>query len=114
MRGLGNMGGMGNMAGLMKQAQKAMEQAQRMQEELEQIKVEGSAGGGMISVEVTAGGSVESIRIDPQVVDPNDVEMLQDLIIIAIADANEKASKIKEERMAQLTKGLPIPPGFLG
>jgi len=112
MRGFGNMGGLGNMGNLMKQAQKAMEQARKMEEELAALKVEGSAGGGMVKVEATAAGTIEGIKIDPQVVDPEDVEMLQDLILSAIHDATEKSAAIKQERINELTGGLPIPPGL--
>lgn len=114
MRGFGNMGGLGNMGNLMKQAQKAMEQAQKLEGELATMKVEGSAGGGMVKVEATGSGLVEAIFIDPQVVDPEDVEMLQDLIVSAVRDATDKAAKIKQEHLNKLTQGLPIPPGLLG
>jgi nucleoid-associated protein EbfC len=112
MRGFGNLGGMGSMGNLMKQAQKAMEQVQKMEEELASLRVEGSAGGGMVKVEATGSGQVETVTIDPQVVDPDDVEMLQDLIVSAVRDAMEKAAKLKEERVQQLTGGLGLPPGM--
>jgi hypothetical protein len=114
MRGFGNLGGMGSMGNLMKQAQKAMEQMQRMEEELSALKVEGSAGGGMVRVEATGAGLFEAVHIDPSVIDPDDVEMLQDLVLSAFRDAQEKAVKLKEERVKQLTGGMGIPgmPGF--
>ena len=112
MRGFGNMGGMGNMGNLMKQAQKAMEQMQKLEQELASARVEGSAGGGMVRVEANGAGLVESVTIDPQVVDPDDVEMLQDLVVSAVRDAMEKAATMKEERVRQLTGGLGIPPGM--
>ena len=112
MRGFGNLGGMGNMGNLMKQAQKAMEQMQKTQEELASAKVEGSAGGGMVRVTATGAGEFEDIRIDPQVIDPDDVEMLQDLVLSAIREAQEKATKLKEERMREVTGGMGLPPGM--
>ena len=112
MRGFGNMGGMGNMGNLMKQAQKAMQEVQRMEQELSSLKVEGSAGGGMVKVTATGAGVIDAVTLDPEVVDPNDIEMLQDLIVSAVHDAMEKAAKLKEERMKELTGGLGLPPGM--
>jgi nucleoid-associated protein EbfC len=112
MRGFGNLGGMGNMGNLMKQAQKAMEQMQKLEQELAAARVEGSAGGGMVRVEASGAGQVETVVIDPQVVDPDDVEMLQDLVVSAVRDAMDKAAAMKDERMKQLTGGLGIPPGM--
>jgi DNA-binding YbaB/EbfC family protein len=112
MRGFGNLGGLGNMGNMMKQAQKAMEQMQRLEEELAQLKVEGSAGGGMVKVEATGAGTFETVTIDPQAVDPDDLEMLQDLILSAFREAQEKANKLKQKRIEELTQGLPIPPGM--
>ncbi len=108
MRGFGNLGGSGGMGDLLKQAQKAMQQMQQMEQELGSARVEGSSGGGVVKVEATGTGQVESIIIDPQAVDPQDVEMLQDLIVSAVRDAIEKAAKLKEERVKQLTGGLGI------
>ncbi|MBM3459372.1 MAG: YbaB/EbfC family nucleoid-associated protein [Armatimonadetes bacterium] len=113
MRGFGNAGGMGNMAALMKKAQQAMDDMQRVQGELDEVKVEGSSGGGMVRVQATASGMIEGLQIDPQVVDPEDVEMLQDLIMSAITDALQRAEEVKQQRIGQITQGLPIPPGFL-
>ena len=112
MRGFGNLGGMGSMGNLMKQAQKAMEQVQKLEQELGNMKVEGSAGGGMVRVEATGAGQFEAVHIEAQVVDPDDLEMLQDLVLSAFRDAQEKAAALKEERMKQLTGGLGLPPGM--
>ena len=112
MRGFGNLGGIGSMGSMMKQAQKAMEQMQKMEQELAATRVEGSSGGGMVKVEAMGDGRFEAVTIDPQAVDPDDVEMLQDLVLSAFRDAQEKAAKIKEERIKELTAGLPIPPGM--
>ncbi len=112
MRGFGGMGGVGNMGNLMKQVQKGMQQVQQMEAELASMVVEGSSGGGMVRVQATGAGSVESISIDRQVVDPDDIEMLQDLIVSAIRDATEKAAKIKADRLQNLTSGMGLPPGM--
>lgn len=118
MRGFGNMGGMGGgmagMGGLMKQAQKAMEQMQKLEGELAGMKVEGSAGGGMVKVEATGTGQIEAIVIDPQVVDPEDIEMLQDLVVTAVRDAIEKATEAKAARVQEIMGGMPNIPGMPG
>ena len=85
------------------------EKMQKMQEELEQAEVEGSSGGGMVKIVANGKGDVISITIDKEVVDPEDVEMLQDLIIAAIAQAKEKSSELQQEQMSGITGGLNIP-----
>lgn len=113
MRGFGNLGGMGNMGSMLKQAQKMMEQAKRIEEELANTEIEGSAGGGMVTVHANGLGKVTSIRIDPQVVDPEDVEMLQDLVLTAVQDAAEKSETVRQEKQQQLMGGLGMPPGMM-
>lgn len=105
-------GNMGNLGGMMKQAKKAMESLQKVQEELETERVEASSGGGMVTAIVNGMGEFIEIKISPQVVDPDDVEMLEDLVTSAIKEAMESANKIKEERMANLTGGLNLPGMF--
>jgi nucleoid-associated protein EbfC len=109
------MKGMPNMGQIMKQAQKFQTKMAKMQEELSDRTVEASAGGGMVTVVANGGQDVLSIRIDPEVVDPNDVEMLQDLIMAAVNDALNKAKAMMNEEMGQLTKGMNIPgmPGMM-
>ncbi|MFN3651815.1 MAG: YbaB/EbfC family nucleoid-associated protein [Armatimonadota bacterium] len=114
MRGFGNLGGLGNMGNLMKQAQKAMQDMQNLEQELANTKLEGSAGGGMVRVEITGAGVFENVEIDPQVVDPEDVEMLQDLVLSAFREAQEKANALKREQIEKISGGLPIPPGMMG
>ena len=103
---------MRDMIGLMKQAQAMQAKMQDMQSELENLMVEGSSGGGMVKVEASAKGVMKSIRIDPSLMMPDEREILEDLIIAACADARVKAERIMEQRMAEVTKGLPIPPGM--
>ena len=105
-KGFGNIPGMGNM---MKQVQKMVEDQQKMEEELAQQKIETSAGGGMVKAVVNGKSELLEIKIDPQVVDPEDVEMLQDLIVSAIREALEKVQAIRDERVKELTGGLNIP-----
>jgi len=109
------MKGMPNMGQIMKQAQKFQAKIAKLQEELSDRTVEASAGGGMVTVVANGGQDVLSISIDPEVVDPDDVEMLQDLIIAAVNDALNKAKAMMNEEMGQLTKGMNIPgmPGLM-
>jgi len=99
-------GGLGNM---MKQVQQMQAKMAEMQAELENTEVEASSGGGMVKVIVNGKGEIKSLTIDPEVVDKDDIEMLQDLIIAALNQAKEKASEIQQEQMAGLTGGLNIP-----
>ena len=99
-------GGLGNM---MKQFQQMQAKMEQIQAELEATEVEGTAGGGMVKVVVNGKMDVTSINIDPEVVDPDDVEMLQDLILAAISQAKEKARQLQQEKMGALTGGLNIP-----
>lgn len=95
----GGFGGGNQMQQLMKQAQKMQEQMAKAQEELEEAELEGSAGGGMVKVVVNGKKVVSSLEINPTAVDPDDVEMLEDLIIAALNDAYAKAEKMYEEKM---------------
>ena len=99
-------GGVGNM---MKQVQQMQAKMEKIQAELEQTEVEGTAGGGMVKVTANGKQDIVSITIDPEVVDPDDVEMLQDLILAAVSQARAKAQELQTEKMASLTGGLNIP-----
>ncbi len=99
-------GGLGNM---MKQFQQMQAKMEEIQAELEQTEVEGTSGGGMVKAIINGKLDITSITIDPEVVDPNDVEMLQDLIVAAISQAKEKAQQLQQEKMSALTGGLNIP-----
>lgn len=93
-------------SGIMKQAQKIQSQILKAQEELEEKLVEGTAGGGMVRVVANGKQDILSIKIDPEVVDPQDVEMLEDLILAAIKQARERAQEVAEEEMKKATAGL--------
>ena len=100
------MGGMGNMQQLMKQAQKMQENMQRKQEELNAREFSAASGGGMVKVTVNGAREVLSVQIDPQCVDPDDVEMLQDLVLSAVNGALKEASSTMEQEMGKLTGGM--------
>jgi DNA-binding YbaB/EbfC family protein len=99
------------MAGMMKQAQKLQAKLAKVQEELADKHVEGTSGGGMVVVKANGRQDVQGIKISPEVVDPDDVEMLEDLIMAAIQQAREKSQQMAEEEMQKATSGL-IPPGM--
>ncbi len=100
------MKGMGNM---MKQAQKLQSQMMKLQEELADKTVESSSGGGMVTVVANGRQQIVSIKIEDEVVDPDDVEMLQDLVLAAVNDALAKAQEMVSSEMGKLTGGLNIP-----
>ncbi len=100
------MGGMGNMQQLMKQAQKMQENMQRKQEELNAREFSAASGGGMVKVTVNGAREVLSVEIDPQCVDPDDVEMLQDLVLSAVNGALKEAASTMEQEMGKLTGGM--------
>jgi len=97
------------MSNLMKQAQKMQKQMMEIQEELADRTVEATVGGGMVTVVANGQQDILSIKIDPEVVDPNDVEMLQDLILAAVNEAHRKAQEMMNQEMSKLTGGLKIP-----
>ena len=99
-------GGMGNM---MKQVQQMQAKMEAMQAELEEMEIEASSGGGMVTVVCNGKQDVLSITLDPEVVDKEDIEMLQDLIVAAIKQAKEKAESIQSENMSQITGGMNLP-----
>ena len=107
-RGIPGMGGGINM-NMIKQAQKMQQDMQRMQAELEQKEYTAQAGGGVVSATVTGRHELKSVTIDPEAVDPDDVEMLQDLVVAAVNEAMRAASADAASAMGQLTGGLNLP-----
>lgn len=105
-------GGMGNMNNMMKQAQKMQKEMMKIQEEIEQRTVEASAGGGAVTVVVSGKKDIKSIVIKPEVVDPDDVEMLEDLIMAALNEAIRQADEMVAKEMSKLTGGLNLPGGL--
>ena len=100
---------MKNLGSIMKQAQKMQAQIAKIQEELALKTVEASAGGGMVTVVANGKQEIVSIKIEPEVVDPKDVEMLQDLVVAAVNEALRKAQEMVAEEMRKVTGGLQIP-----
>lgn len=103
------MGGMGNMQQLMKQAQRMQENMARKQAELNAQTFTAASGGGMVKVTVNGAREVLSVEIDPQCVDPDDVEMLQDLVLSAVNSALKEAAATTEQEMGKLTGGMNLP-----
>jgi nucleoid-associated protein EbfC len=103
---------MKDIMGLMKQAQAMQQKLQDAQAELETLEVEGTAGGGVVTVRVTGKGSLKAISIDASLMNPDEKEILEDLVVAAMNDARGKADRAAQERMESLTKGLPLPPGL--
>jgi DNA-binding YbaB/EbfC family protein len=110
--GFPGFGGGPNMGNIMKQAQKMQREMAKLQEELESRTFEASAGGGAISVVATGKKEILEIKIKPEVVDPEDVEMLQDLILAAVNEALRKADEMVSSEMSKLTGGLGGFPGL--
>ena len=102
-----------NIQQMMKQAQQMQERVKKLQEEAGSKTVEASAGGGMVTVVANGRQEVLSIKIAPSVVDPKDIEMLQDLILAAINEALRKSQELMKEEMARLTAGMGLPPGLM-
>ena len=103
---------MPDIMGLMKQAAELKSKMEAMQAELDHMEVEGTAGGGMVAMKMTAKGEVKSVTLDPSLMKPEDKEITEDLIVAAHADARRKAEALLQEKMKSLTGGLPLPPGL--
>lgn len=98
-----------NMNSVIKQAQKMQEEMERVQEEMEQKTVEASAGGGMVEISANGKKEILLIKIKPEAVDPEDVETLEDLVMVAVNDALKKADEMMTEGMSSVTGGINIP-----
>ena len=103
--GFGGFGG-GNMQNMLRQAQKMQEEMQRKQEELEEAEVIGTCSGNMVEVVCTGKGTIKAVRVKPEAVDPDDVEMLEDLILAAINDAQSQAEKLKQDTLGPMGGGM--------
>lgn len=103
------MAGLGDIAGLLKQAQNMQREMQKVQERLKERVVEGSAGGGAVVVHVSGNMDVLSVRIDRQAIDPNDKEMLEDLVLTAVKQGVERARELGKSELGKLTGGLSLP-----
>ena len=106
------LGGLGDMGKMMKAAQEMQGKMAQMQEEMVNIMVEGQAGAGMVMATCSSKGDLKALDIDPTIFNSNDKEVVEDLIVAAIKDAQEKASEKAKEEMGKLTEGLGLPPGM--
>ncbi len=103
---------MADFLGLMKQAAELKSKMEAMQAELDRIEVEGTAGGGMVTVRLTAKGEMKGVQVDSSLMKPDEKEIVEDLLVAAHADARRKAEALLQEKMKSLTGGLPLPPGL--
>ena len=99
------------LAGIMQQAQKMQDNFKKAQEELEAMEIQGESGGGLVTILMTGKREVRKVKIDPSLFG-DDKDMLEDLVAAAINDAVHKVGKMKKEKMADVTAGMPLPPGF--
>ena len=104
--------GLGDMGKLMKQAQEMQSKMQEAQEKLDDVTVTGEAGAGMVQVTASAKGSVVGLQIDPSLFNPDDKEVVQDLIVATSKDAQAKAAEAAQAEMGKITEGLALPPGM--
>jgi DNA-binding YbaB/EbfC family protein len=103
---------MADFMGMMKQAAQLQSKMQELQAELDTIEVEGSAGGGMVAVTLSAKGDLRATRIDESMLKPSEKQILEDLLVAAHADARRKAEAVMQDKMTSITGGLPLPPGL--
>ena len=103
---------MADFLGLMKQAAELKSKMEAMQAELDQMEVEGTSGGGLVTVKLSGKGEVKGIKIDDTLMQPSEKEILEDLIVAAHADARRKAETLLQEKMQSVAGGLPLPPGM--
>ncbi|WAC27719.1 YbaB/EbfC family nucleoid-associated protein [Ancylobacter sp. SL191] len=103
---------MKDLLGMMSKVKEMQARMEQMQAELESIEVDGASGGGMVTVRLTAKGALKAIRIDPSLLNPDEAEILEDLIVAAHTEARAKGERLIQEKTQALTAGLPIPPGM--
>jgi DNA-binding YbaB/EbfC family protein len=103
---------MADFMGMMKQAAQLQSKMQALQAELDTITVDGTAGGGMVTVTLTAKGDLKSVKIDDSMMKPGEAEIVEDLLVAAHAEARKRAEAVLQEKMQSVTGGLPLPPGL--
>jgi DNA-binding YbaB/EbfC family protein len=111
---MGKGGGFGDLGSVMKQAQQMLKQREKILAELRERVEEGTAGGGMVTAYVNGAREVVKIKLEPEVVDPDDREMLEDLIVAAVNEASRRAQELADREMGKLTGGIPGMSGLLG
>ena len=104
---------MADFLGMMKQAMQLQSKMKALQDELAQVEVTGTSGGGLITAVMTAKMEVKSLKVDPSLIKSDEAEVLEDLIVAALNDARRKAEAAMQDKMASLTGGLQLPPGLL-
>ena len=103
---------MKNLGNMLKEAQKLQSRMTEMQQKLAVMEISGTAGGGLVNVTLNGRGEMRKIKIDPSLADPNEMEILEDLVVAACNDAKAKTEAHLQDEMGKLTGGLPLPPGF--
>jgi len=103
---------MKNLGSMMKQAQEMQTRMQEMQAEMEKLEIQGTSGGGLVNVTITGKGELRRLSVDPSLVDPNDKEVMEDLIVAAVNDAKAKADERMRDETQKLMGGLQLPPGM--
>jgi DNA-binding YbaB/EbfC family protein len=103
---------MADFMGMMKQAAQLQSKMQELQAELDRMEIEGTAGGGMVTVTLTGKGDLKGVKIDDSLIKPGEKEILEDLLVAAHADAKRKSEALLQDKMKDLTGGLPLPPGL--
>jgi len=103
---------MKDIMGMMKQVGQMQARLKEMQDDLAKSEIEGQSGGGLVHLTVDGRGEVKRVRIDPSLMKPDEVEILEDLIVAAAADARAKVDNVMQTKMAEITGGLPLPPGM--
>lgn len=103
---------MKDLMGMMKQVSQMQARMQQMQQELESLEVDGQAGGGLVSVTLSGKADLKRVRIDPSLLKADEGEILEDLIVAAVADAKSRVEQTMQQKMQEVTGGLPLPPGL--
>ncbi len=103
------MKGLGNVGNMMKQAKRLQEELEKTQAEIAELRIDGTAGGGMVTATVNGRGELVDLAIEREVIDPEDAEMLVDLVIAAVQDAQKRAQEEAQRRLGPLTQGLGLP-----
>ena len=109
---LKGLGGLGDMAGMMKKAKEMQSKMEQMQHDLNSVTVVGESGAGLVKATATAKGDLTALDIDPSIFNSDDKEVVEDLILAAIKDAQAKAAEKSEEKMGKMTEGLGLPAGM--
>lgn len=113
-KGLGGLGGLGDIGKMMGQMRELQEKMAELKERIDAMEVEGRAGGGMVTAVVTGKGVLKRLVVDPSLMAPDEKAVLEDLVVAAVADAQEKAQERAQEEMQAMAPDLPLPPGMMG